>query len=229
MPKSEDQSKREPNKGCVIEMDTVVLNGIERLYDIIRAELARQGTAIDEGLFARHLLGSYLETGLNRALHGTGRRATPELMQAIRAAYLAQMAETPLPEGHAVAGLVKGLSEASVRVGLLTRLGQEEAARLFAPLLAFPHVALICETQAMVGAFPWDVWRRAALTLQMSDRLCAALVTASASCKAALAASLPVIAIPNTMTDYQDFTGAYECLDKLDARVLPAVLRVLRV
>lgn len=229
MPISQEKSKQEPSKGCVIEMDTVVLGGIPRLYGIVRGELARQQVALDEGHFTRFLLGAYLETGLNRALQGTGRRATPDMMQTIRSAYLSQLADAPLPAGHPVIDLVKGLSETPVRVGLLTRLGQEEAARLFAPLLALPHVSLLCETQAMVGAFPWDVWRRAALSLQMSDRLCVALVAASASCKAALAASLPVVVIPDAMTDYQDFTGAHHVLDKLDAGVLPAVRQVLRV
>ncbi len=229
MPARQDQKKQEPNKGCVIEMDTVVLGGIPRLFGIIRDELSRQDVAIDEGRFARFLLGTYLENGLNRAMQGSGRRATPEMMQTIRSAYLAQLADTPIPENHPVIGLVKGLSEIPVRVGLLTRLGQEEAARLFAPLLAFPQVTLLCESQAMVGAFPWDAWSRAAIALQMSDRLCTAIVAASASCKAALAASLPVVVIPDAMTDYQDFTGAYHVLDKLDADALPAVREALRL
>ena len=63
----------------------------------------------------------------------------------------------------------------------------------------------------------------------MSDRLCAAIVAANASCKAALAASLPVVVIPDAMTDYQDFTGAYHVLDKLDADALPAVREALRL
>ena len=101
MPARQDQRKQEPNKGCVIEMDTVVLGGIPRLFGIIRDELSRQDVAIDEGRFARFLLGTYLENGLNRAMQGSGRRATPEMMQTIRSAYLAQLAEA---EFHKVQG-----------------------------------------------------------------------------------------------------------------------------
>jgi hypothetical protein len=230
MSNSEGQNKREPFRGCIIEMDTIALNGIQRLYAIIRNELGKQDITIDEGLFARHFLGAYLETGLNRALQAAGRRATPETTQAIRTAYLAQLAETPVADSHPIIALVKGLSEKQVRVALLTRLGNETATAIFAPLLAFDNVTLICESQAaLVGGFPWDVWRRASQTLQMADRLCAAVVASSTSNKAALAASLPVVAVPNSMTDFQDFTGAYACVDKFDGSVLTAVLQALRV
>ena len=230
MSNSDGQAKRDPFRGCIIEMDTVALKGIQHLYSIIRDELAKQNVKIDEGLFARNLLGAYLDTGLNRILQRTGRRTTPEMTQAIRSAYLEQLAATPITESDPIVALVQGLSKKGIRVGLLTRLGADAAATAFAPLLALENVMLICESQAAwVGGFPWDVWRRAALTMQMTDRLCAAIVTGAASCKAALAASLPVVAIPNEMTDYQDFTGAHDCFDAIDETVLLAVLQTLRL
>lgn len=230
MSNSDGQVNRDPFRGCIIEMDTVALNGIQHLYTIIRDELDKQNVALDEGLFTRNLLGAYLETGLNRVLQRSGRRATPEMTQAIRVAYLEQIAAKPVDEAHPVVALARGLSEKGVRVGLLTRLSPEVAEVVFAPLLTLENVMPICESQAAwVGGFPWDVWRRASQTMQMNDRLCVAIVTGGASCKAALAASLPVVAVPNAMTDYQDFTGAYHCFDALDGSSLAAVLQTLRL
>jgi beta-phosphoglucomutase-like phosphatase (HAD superfamily) len=230
MSKSDGQTDRDPFQGCIIEMDTVVLNGIQQLYAIIKAEVGKLGVTIDEGHFTRYCLGIHLETGLNRLLVSFGRRSTSELAQAIRAAYLEQLGAAPIDAGHPVVALVKGLSENNVRVALLTRLSSETATERFAPMLGFKHVTSLCESQvAYAGAFPWDVWRRAALTLNMTDRLCVAVVAGAASCKAALAANMPVVAIPNEMTDFQDFTGAIACLDSLQKPVLPAILQALRV
>ena len=230
MSNSDGQTDREPFQGCIIEMDFVVLNGIQRLYAIIKTELSKLGVAIDEGHFARYCLGIHLETGLNRLLASFSRRSTPELAQTIRAAYLDQLGAAPLDAGHPVVALVKGLSERHVRVALLTRLPGETAEERFAPLLAFKHVSTLGEAPAAyVGAFTWDVWRRAALTLNMTDRLCVAVVAGAASCKSAMAASMPVVAIPNELTDFQDFTGAIACFDSLEKPVLPAILQALRI
>ncbi len=227
---SKSESKREPFKGCIIEMDTVVLNGIQLLYEITRTELSKQDVVIDEGLFARHFFGAHLETGLNRALQPSGRRSTPELAQTIRTTYLSRLAAAPIADHQPLAALVRGLSERQVRVALLTRIDHAAATAQFASLLALPNVMLISETLfAPVGGFAWDVWRRAAETMEMSGRLCTAIVASSTSAKAALAASLPVIAIPSALTDYQDYTGVYHRCDKLDDSVLPAVLQSLRI
>ena len=227
---SKKKSKQVITKGCVIEMDSVVLGGIPHMYGAVRDELARQQVPLDEGTFARFLLGTYLENGLNRAMHAAGRRATTEMVQNVRSAYLAQLAAASVPENHPVVALAKSLTGIPVRVGLLTLLGHEEAMRVFEPLLDLPHVKLICETQAVVGSFPRDAWRRTSATMDMADRLCVAIVAAAASNKAALAASMPTIVVPDAMTDYQDITGDQYVFEKLgDDGVLPAVKQVLRI
>ena len=224
------QKNREPIKGCIIDMDAVALNGIQNMYDVVGEELAKQKVVVDEGLFARYFIGTYLETGLNRAMHSVEKRSSAELAQTIRDAYLARLAAVNVADNRGLLDLVSGLGARNVRVGLLTRLAAATAREKFAPLTGSENVDILADAQpALVGGYPWDAWRHAAETMQMIDRLCVAVVTCAASSRAALAASLTVIAIPDRITEFQDFTGAYDCFSSLDGDASAAILRALRI
>ncbi len=219
-----------PCRGCIIEVDMVALGGIGKIYEICKRHLGEMNVAYDVGLFGRYQLGAYLEAGLNRLLQSLGRGGAPELARGVRDDYLKALAEHALAPNAPVVELVNTLSAKQVKVGLLTRMEETQAGEVLAPMLAQANVSLLCETQhALVGGFPWDVWRRNVAKMHMEEKLCVALVAGAASCKAALAAGLPTVVATDDLTMHQDFCGARHVADQLDDDVAQAVLSALRL
>ncbi len=220
----------EPFKGCIIEADTLLLGGIGHAHEICGRHMRKAGLPFDDGLFGRYLLGVHLESGVNRLLQANGRSGGSETAHAVRDDYLLALAGSKLAADAPAVKLVQALAARNVKLGLLTRLDGEKAAAVLAPVLECGPVTLLSEQQpALVGGFPWDVWRRAIQRLQMEDRLCVALVASAASCKAALAAGLPTVVVTSEHTAHQDFSGASHVADEWSPHVTEAIMDTLRI
>lgn len=220
-----------PPRGCIFEVDTVVLDGLQLLYKVVEDHAQTLEIKIDEGVFLRYCMGGSVESALGRLLHSFGRRSSPEMVKAVKDQYYDRLASQPTDGLQGLAKLVKELLAKNAAVGLITKLDEDAAKSLFAPVLAFEGVHLIVDQYPLhVGSVSWDSWKNAATAMGLVNHLLVAVVASAASCKSALAANLPVIAIPNEMTDYQDFSGAYHWCDSLDSdKILPAILQTLRL
>lgn len=227
---SRSQAGVEPFKGCIVDADTLLLGGLGHAYAVCERHIRKAGMPFDAGIFGRYLLGVHLESGLNRLLQSHGRSGGADAAHAMRDEYLTALAAGSLAPDAPAAKLIETLSAQHIKVGLLTRLDGEKAGAALAPALACPHVALYPEQQpVLVGGFPWDVWRRAVQRMQMEDRLCVALVSSAASCKAALAAGLPVAVVTDELTAHQDFSGAGYVGDGWSQSLTQGLLTLLRI
>lgn len=226
-------SKNSPKphlQGCIIEVDTIVLNGMQKLYQTVREALVPSGITLDEGLFTRYLQGEPLETGLVKLAQAVGGKAKGELATALQAAYVEALQEDVVAADHPVVALVRGLTARGVQVGLLTKLPAAAAEVVLEPLLECVGVRRFSSgSSPLAGAFSREVWARVREKMELVDRLCVAIVASGASHKAALAAGLAVVAIPDKLTGYQDYSGAYDCFDSLEEPVLAALLQALRL
>lgn len=74
-----------------------------------------------------------------------------------------------------------------------------------------------------------DSWLKVAKELGCRPRHCFAVVTSGAACKAALAAGMRVIAVPDQHTAYQDFGGSYAFADTLGDINFEALLERLPI
>jgi beta-phosphoglucomutase-like phosphatase (HAD superfamily) len=227
---SRSQAGVEPFKGCIVDVDALLLGGIGHAYEVCERHMSKAGLPFDVGLFGRYLLGVHFESGVNRLLQAKGRGGGVEAAHAVRDEYLAALASSTLASDAPAVKLIQALSAQNIKLGLLTRLDGEKADAVLAPVLGCAHVTLLAEQQpALVGGFPWDAWRRAIQRLQMEDRLCVALVASAASCKAALAAGLPAVVVTNALTAHQDFSGASHVADGWSQNLTQALLGVLRI
>ena len=217
-------------RSCLIEIDNVALDGLRALYTIAENLLAAKNIKIDQGIFLRHCMGIALETGLDRLMHSFGLRLSAELAQTVKEEYLAALvAQTDSLD--ALVKVVKGLVKKNVKVTLLTRVDPDKNKKLFSKISKLPEVTIVRQdTPLYIGSTTREAWGAAAAEhFELNAHICA-VVSSSASCKAALASSLSVVAVPNDMTDYQDFTGAFNWCESFDpASCLPAILEALRV
>lgn len=226
------QAVREPIRGCLIEMDYVALGGVPRIYDACAAQLATQGVTLNAGLFSRYLLGHSLEAGLNRLLAAQGKPAGlgGDMGREVQGAFLTSLAAAAESLDRRVVALAGELAGRNIRVGLLTRLSEETARSVYAPVLALSGPTLLLpEGHGVVGGFGWDVWRRAIRKMQMEERLCAALTASGYSSKTALAAGLTVITVPAELAAHQDYSGVDFVAEGWSGEVTRAILTALRL
>ena len=74
-----------------------------------------------------------------------------------------------------------------------------------------------------------ETWSKLAHHCGLAPRRCVALVSSAGACRAALAAGMRCIGVPDEFTAYQYFGGADFLVNKLDERVLRDVTTLMRV
>jgi phosphoglycolate phosphatase-like HAD superfamily hydrolase len=218
------------NKGLAIEWDFVALGGLPRAFDAARARLARASLDLTPVLFSRYLLGRPLEEGLARLVAAVGAKSKAvDAAPDIHAAFASSLEEAmPKPRAEVVR-FVKDMAARGLKIGLMTQIPEETAKPFVAALDVGDAAVLLPEPATCVGGSGWDAWRRAPRKLQLADRMGVAIAVSADSARGALAAGLGVIALPDALTQHQDYTGADLVTERFTDEVSRVILELLRL
>lgn len=223
-------SEQEASKRCVIvEFDFAVLPGHPLLLDCCSKRLAKEGVTLDFGLMARNLCGKTFLSGFQDLCEKQGK--TPDIpgivsdcRDAFAAAIGGELPRTPAP----FLKWAKALQGKGVGVTIVSRLEADALKEAFeaggcpASLLSFQR-----DSMDSFGFLKEETLRNILGRGGIHEQLSAAVVASGYSCKNALICGMSVIAKPNEMTDYQDFSGCNRIIDGFSTSLIPDVLAML--
>lgn len=221
----------EVKKGVVVEFDFAVAKGAELLYKTTEQLLKESEIPFSARIEAQYLAGGNCQGGLDEYFKvvktkKTAQRAAKDLATAFAEALTAEMPKAVTEDFKA---FVRALLAKGVKVVIATRADMEVVNELFTEFLDDPNFALYQETSMAYGSVKWDAWRRAAASNRLRSWASLAVPGSGFSVKGALLAGMGSLAVINPHVEYQDFGGADEIVERLDASAAEKALRILKV
>ena len=218
-------------KGVVVEFDFAVIDGAELLFEVTKKFLADlDGIPFDVRAEAQYLAGGNYQGGLADYFavvktKKTAAKAAKDLSDAFGAAL--EQAVPAAAASPAFTKFVETLVARGVKVVIATRANLDRVRDAFAGVLG-ENVVLYQETSSVYGGVKWDAWRRACALNKLRNYATIAVTGSGYGVKAALLAGMGSVAVQPPHVAYQDFGGANEVVDVLDAAAAKVVLSVLR-
>ncbi len=219
----------EASKGVIVEFDFAAMDGASLLYETTAALMKENGIEFDAQAEARHLAGGNYQGGFAEYFAAVKTKKTPQkaakdLAEAFKAKLTAEVPKAVTP---AFKAFVKALADKGVKVVVSTRADVEAVAPAFAGIA--DGVAVYQEISQTYGSVKWDAWRRACAMNKLRNFTTIAVTGSGFGVKSALIAGMGAVAVVNDHVAYQDFGGADEVFETLDANAAKAILRILRV
>lgn len=226
-----EENTAEVKKGVVVEFDFAVANGAELLYKTTEALLKEAEIPFSKRIEAQYLAGGNSQGGLDEYFKvvktkKTAQRAAKDLAVAFAEALTAQFPGVVTDDFRA---FVRKLIDKGVKVVISTRADLEVVKDAFQEFLDEPNFALYQETSMAYGSIKWDAWRRAAVSNHLRSCTALAVPGSGFSVKGALLAGMGSLAVINPHVEYQDFGGADEVVERLDASAADKAIRILKV
>ncbi|MDZ4199495.1 MAG: hypothetical protein U1E27_09450 [Kiritimatiellia bacterium] len=206
-----------PLHGILMELDQLVKDRRKHLRSLLEKRLKITTDPASRRIFLQHgLAGAPIQIARAMAAAAGAKPAAAEAaVEDLLAFYAGKQvqaadgAEALIPKAPVVVVVVTWMSEEAA-LGLLESLGlAKDNVRIFS---ASPGDPLFPDS---------NIWLDAMRSVGGSARRCLAVVDHEAACRAALSTGLRCVAVPEDLTSYQDFGGAFRILDSLTE--LPAV------
>lgn len=226
-----EEKNAEGKKGVVIEFDFAVANGAELLYNATAELLAEAEIPFSARIEAEHLAGGNYQGGLDEYFKTvktkkTAQRAAKDLASAFADALTKAF---PAAVTEDFKAFVRKLLGKGLKVVVSTRADLRVASEQLAEFTDDPNFAIYQETSMAYGSVKWDAWRRAASSNRLRSCTALAVPGSGFSVKGALLAGMGSIAVVNPHVAYQDFGGADEVVERLDASCADMAFRILKV
>lgn len=208
------------SKGALLfDLDNLVASARRLYYAALKEIVSAQGKELTPVLFSRFFVtgnGAYLPA-LYAAL-GLAADAADGIDGQIAETVTPRLAASTAKPDQALSDWIAAAQARGAAVVAITRLSADAAESLLARIGLNPEAV-----RPFTMDEPGDpaAWGKACASFAKLPRRCVALVTSSDAAKAALAAHLGVVAVPDEYTDFQDFGGAdavVGSLKELDAK-----------
>lgn len=216
-------------RAVIVELDFTAFNGADALFETAKKVLAGHGVELTDKLEALHLAGGSYQGALAELYAAVGKKGdAAKLAKELDDAFKAVLAaKVPAAVDAQFKGFVKALVDKGVKVIVDTRSPVEPVA---AALSDFGDaVTVYSEPSLTYGSLKWDAWLRACRANHVHQVLTVAVTGSGLGVHAALVAGLSAVAVQCKRTAYQDFGGADAVVDKLDAKLVPDILRTLHI
>jgi len=215
----------------LFELEGIAVNGRAAAFEVMKSILAENGTTLQPHHFARYCLCPAPEHYVGRVLEVVGARklSASKLIEDVKsgvAMHLTSQGKGLLP---GVEALFNEAQRKGFALAALTALPEEDASTIIRKRgLDQWNISLFALNQDNAGDFPRaDSWLKMAKALKRSPRQCVALGSSMTACKAALSAGMRCVAIPDSFTSFQDFSGCELVLESLSDVPLDELFTVL--
>lgn len=217
-------------KGVIIEFDFAAMDGAGLLYRTAEALLGEIGVPFGMRVEAQHFVGSYYQGAFSEYFAAvkskkTAAKAAKDLSDRFREAL---NTEVPKAVNADFTAFVRRLLEKGVKVVVSTRADVDLVREAFAPL-ASEGVVLYQESSPTYGCLKWDAWRQTCVTNKLRSMFTVAVTGSGYGVKSALVAGLGAVAVMNDHVAWQDYGGADDIVQGLDAKSADAVLDALHI
>lgn len=193
----------------LFELENVAFGGRKRLYELLKKSLTAAGVQLSPGLFARHGLKPTPELNVASLVEnaGSGKGDAEKIAADVQNAFAHDLREK-VEANAAITKLLETAAKKGFLLGALSALGEADATALVERLGLHAELKLLA-LNPTDDVFPRaDNWVKLLKAVSKSCAPAAAIVSSQVACKAALAAGLRVIVLPDEFTGHQDFGGA---------------------
>lgn len=200
------------------ELETFAASGRQAMFDVLKKVMKSKDMDVTQALFAKCGLTSRPAAAIQAMIDDSGRNLTT-------GDQLAEQAENALKKffadeaelNTALPALIKAAQKMDIEVVALSPWNEEQASALMKKLgldeLGVELVALDCKEAVFPRA---DHWLRLLKQREQDTIPVIALVSSAAACRGALTAGATCVAVPDSYTSFEDFSGAKIILDSLD-------------
>ncbi len=221
--------EEQKTKGVVVEFDFAAMDGAGLLYKTMSRILADGDIPFDTRAEAQYLAGGNYQGGLAEYFAAvktkkTAAKAAKDVAEGFRRALNTAVPAAVSPDFSA---FVKALDAKGVKVVISTRADVETVKGAFSDLLG-DNVSLYQETSSTYGSVKWDAWRRACVANHLRNFMTLAVTGSGYGVKSALLAGMGAVAVATAHVAYQDFGGADDIVEKLDADAAKKIAAILR-
>jgi beta-phosphoglucomutase-like phosphatase (HAD superfamily) len=213
---SVERNSPEPGKAVLFELENQAVQGRQVVYDTLKALLSSKSIPFTPAMFSRHVLDSPVAEYVPALLKEQGKtRLSEEKLEAeIAEKVAAALTGDKLKLDPALKTLLDACLERGMKLGALSRLDAKSAIRLATQLgLQDMGVHVVSCADEDGGIPSIDAWLNLAKQVSVPPRLCLACATSALSLRAALAARMRPIAVPDSFSSFQDFGGADYVVD----------------
>jgi len=225
----ETVEKKKAREVLFFELETFAATSRGALFEALKKVMKSKDLVVTQAVFAKCALTSRPAAAIQAMIDDSGRNLTTGDQLADQAEnamkkFFADKAEL----NAALPALIKAAQKKDIEVVALSPWGQEQATALMKKFgldeLGVELVALDCKEAVFPRA---DHWLRLLKQRGQDTIPVIALVTSSAACRGAMTAGATCVAIPDTYTFFEDFSGAKVILDSLDEMKPAALLELV--
>ena len=219
----------EPARALFFELEFLATSGRAFLYDAVKTVLSDHGIKLAPVIFAQYFAPYSLPSALKRLgrAHAVDALASVDVLDTIQAAYVRMIKD----DDHRNKGLITlthDLLKHGIELGAVTCLDRESVADLLAKLNLDASAIHVLAAQDHGKAFPTaQDWLTLAKQMNTSTTLCTVAATSAAACGSALCAGMRCFAVPDSLTSFQDFSGADYVIESLDGAAEKLVLKLV--
>lgn len=211
-------AKKKPREVLFFELEMFATAGRDAMCAAINKVMKSKDMDVTPVLFSKCCLKARSAAAIDSLIADSGRNLTTgdQLADQVDVAMKAFF-EGEAELNASLPALIKAAQEQDMEVVALSPWGEASAEALMKKLgldeLGVGLSAIDCEEDTFPRA---DHWLRILKQRDVDTIPAIALVSSAAACRGALTAGATVVAIPDTYTAYEDFSGAKIILDSLD-------------
>lgn len=213
---SSGSSPEEGARALFVDLDYVVHDGYTKVYDGAASVLKQKDITLTPGLFGADFLSRSLTSGVARLLSTTGRDrlSADKLAADLRAAALKALTDGDMPVVPGVAKAIDHVKKGGLLVGVVTRLDADASTALLDKLGLGDSVDVVDALDTTPFTHPTsDCWLRLARSAGVLPRACVAVAASGRAARTALFASMSCVALPSSVTAFEDFGGTDAVID----------------
>jgi len=205
----------------LVELEGVL---VETRTVVHKAATAALGNSLTRAIFTQYGLHGSFDAVARALVDRSGSSAdAADLSARIAKAVSSHLASAPMS-----AGIDKVLREATKRgipAAIVTAFPEGVAQALVDRLGLTERGVKVIAFAEEDKAYPRaDIWLKAAKSLGKPARFCVAFTASQPSCKTALSSGMRCVAVPDSFTGHQDYSGADCVVDSWDDVTAPALL-----
>lgn len=216
--KTETGAKAASPYALLFELEGAAVQGRQAEYDALQSVLSGHKVKLNPHTFARHCLNINPSVYLSSLIEACGGKgaASAELVEEIKNGVALFLSSDEAILNPVLAQLLSTAHKRGLEHACVTAVKESAVKALLSKWGEPIQSSRVLSVETNGRWYPRsDVWVKAAKTLSRTPRQCIAVVGSHYSMRAALAAGMRCIVIPDSFTSFQDFSGADAVVDNV--------------
>ncbi len=223
-PKEAEETQPQPSApapvySILFQLEDIAVNGRKIAYDALKHALSEQKIDFSMPVFSRYCLSSTPQTYIPSMVEPLGIRkvSAEKLVEQVTGAIAEHAAASDPKIGPGLTKILQLGRERNFAVGVITTWAEDLGQALLAKLGLNEFDARLFSFKDVNRTFPSaDIWLKTAKAMSIKPRLSLVIAGNKMACKSALSADMRCVAVPDSFTSHQDFSGADLILDSLE-------------